>query len=91
MINVANQERIVDVTEAAFEECPVSIMARVPEMVVIANEVTEMGWVGEKHASPYGPDSNKWPSKWYDLVRMADIENFKVESAKDKIRDLMKG
>lgn len=90
---VGNQERLVEVTDAAQEECPTSILHSQPEMVIIAEQVLNIVRTNDAvpGSVPYGPDSNRWPARWYDMIRLASIEGYKVDEAKDKTRELMKG
>lgn len=38
--------------------------------------------------TPFGMDTTRWPCRWYDAVRAAGLEDFRVEEARDKVREL---
>jgi len=40
-------------------------------------------------ATPFGPDCNKWPAKWYDMVRIAEIEEMRIDSEIEKVKGLI--
>ena len=76
------------VLDCKQDECPVSIISRHPQMDAMVTEVFNMQRVKEFTGSvPFGLDCSEWPSRWYDAVRIAKIEEDRAESAKDEVRD----
>lgn len=41
-------------------------------------------------AVPFGSDTNSWPARWFDFVRLADIEDYRVSSEQEKAQERMK-
>lgn len=92
MVNLNGKEQLVDIPDASQAECPTSVTFRYPEMVLLAAEVASMGWLSDVGGSaPFGSDPNKWPARWYDMVKLARIEDSLVDSAKDALRVVVKG
>jgi len=75
-------------TDLQQDECPMSAILRHPEMDAMVTEVLNMQRVKEMSgAVPYGMDCSEWPSRWYDVVRIAKIEEDRAEIAKDEVRE----
>ncbi len=65
-----------------------SAILRLPEMDALVTEIMNMQRVKEiSGAVPYGLDCAEWPSRWYDAVRIAKIEEDRAEIAKDEARE----
>ncbi len=81
---------MVPIPDMKQNECPVSIIHRHPEMEVLVTEIFGMMRThASTGASPFGPDSNKWPVKWYDAVRLAEIENIRIDDERDQVSKRM--
>ena len=60
-------------------------------MEILAYEILSMQRVKDATGSvPFGHDTTKWPVKWFDAVRMAEIENYRFEDARDKMRETIR-
>lgn len=71
---------MVPVHSIEQNECPVSLITPeaenlVTEILAAENVKTAMG------AVVYGMDSSKWPSRWFDAVRLAEGEERQIENA----------
>ena len=85
----SGQERMVDITDAASDECPVSVMSRHPQMIVLVDRIQAMNRTYKAcNAVPYGHDTNRWPAKWCDLVSWAELEDWRITDAIDKTTDM---
>ena len=79
------------ITDMAIDECPVSIKARLPEMDVLASEILHYQSVQEgSGAVPFGLDTNEWPSKWFDVVNSARMEERRIENERGKMTERMR-
>lgn len=80
------RERHVTVEDAATNECPVSLMLRHPELDVLASEIINTRDVKEATGAVlFGPDSSRWPVRWYDTWKLAELAEWQVEQARKKV------
>lgn len=78
---------MVPITDMEQNECPVSLLHKWTWMDIVVQELLQMSWVTEPTGSPlFGTDSSKWPARWYEFVRAAEIETSRVEEAKEDTR-----
>jgi len=83
---VRDRDLMVEIADVATAECPVSIISRYPEMQALVDDLRESEAVKEATgAFPFGLDSSKWPARWHDAVKIAQIESNRVEIARDKL------
>lgn len=73
------------VEEAKQTECPRSTISRHPEMDVMVEQMINLRRIREATGSvPFGADSNTWPIRWYELVRLVEIEDWKLDQAREE-------
>lgn len=76
---------MIEIESMAVKECPVCIIT--PEAQAMVTEVMNMEAVRERTgATLYGTDTAKWPTKWYDTVRLVQNEEWRVDNAIEKRR-----
>jgi hypothetical protein len=64
-------------------------MARFPEMTMMVDAVLNDKTVAKSTGSVlYGPDSAAWPSRWYDAVRVSQIEEWIVDEEIERVRSM---
>ncbi|GAC1496117.1 MAG: hypothetical protein NVS1B6_00950 [Steroidobacteraceae bacterium] len=53
-------------------------------------ELNEADWVkGGSGAYPGGMDSAQWESRWFDAVRLVQIENSHIDRERDKFLEAL--
>jgi hypothetical protein len=84
---IGEKQEWVEILDLEQKECPVSTVSRHPHMVAMMEEIELANRVkSATGAFPYGMDSTKWPSRWYDGVAMDALEKSRVEYEKAEAR-----
>lgn len=66
-----------------------SIISRHRDMDALVTEVFGMYRVKESTGAVlFGPDTGNWPARWYDAIRIAEIEEDRVDTARELIREM---
>ena len=86
-MEIQHRELRAPVEGLEFSECPTSLVARNPEMVIMVNEILDMRWLKEScGAAMFGQDASEWDARLFHAVKLAEIEDRRVEAARDSVR-----
>ena len=92
LARIGDREEYIQIHDVKSDECPTSLLHRHSELYQLVKEIDMASSVKEETgAYPFGPDSSKWPVRWFDAIRFAQMERSRTKRAYEDEMDSRRG